>query len=257
MNFGGAGFKIADPYIHLARISYNFGSYDAGPLFRVNAGLIKPMFTYNDAMSSASLTFLERAAAVNVATETFGGGAPRLGAELTFQQTDLLRDGDNLMVSGAFTGHIASKRASEFSSDANSDGTHLLGRIAYRLWSDGVSNFQIGGDVSRILTVGGPAGPGGARSLSLQDEPEIQVDGNALVDTGPLPAERRRIVGHRGGSEFAQFLPRGRVLRVRHRARHVMCRRLRGRRRSRVLRLVRRGFVDAHGRGENLSGQCS
>ena len=110
MNFGGAGFKIADPYIHLARVSYNIGSYDSGPLFRVNAGLIKPIFTYNDAMSSASLTFLERAAAVNVATETFGGGAPRLGAELTFQQTDLLRDGDNLMVSGAFTGHIASKR---------------------------------------------------------------------------------------------------------------------------------------------------
>ena len=189
MNFGGAGFKIADPYIHLARVSYNIGSYDSGPLFRVNAGLIKPIFTYNDAMSSASLTFLERAATVNVATETFGGGAPRLGAELTFQQTDLLRDGDNLMVSGAFTGHIASKRASEFSSDGNSDGTHLLGRIAYRLWSDGVSNFQIGGDVSRILTVGGPAGPGGARSLSLQDEPEIQVDGNALVDTGPLPAK--------------------------------------------------------------------
>ena len=189
MNFGGDGFRIADPYIHIARISYNIGSYDAGPLFRVNAGLIKPIFTHNDAMSSASLTFLERAAVVNVATETFGAGAPRLGVELAFQQTDLLRSGDNLMVSAAFTSHVASKRPSEFASDGNSDGTHLLGRIAYRLWSDGMSNFQIGGDISRILTVGGPIGPLGARSLSLQDEPEIQVDGNALVDTGPLPAK--------------------------------------------------------------------
>jgi phosphate-selective porin OprO/OprP len=189
MNFGGDGFRIADPYIHIARISYNLGSYEAGPLLRINAGLIKPVFTHNDATSSASLTFLERAAVVNVATETYGGGAPRLGAELTFQQTDLFRAGDNLMVSGAFTGHVASKRASEISSDANSNGTHLLGRIAYRLWSDGVSNIQIGGDVSRVLTVGGAPGPGGARSLSLQDEPEIQIDGNALVDTGPLPAK--------------------------------------------------------------------
>ena len=188
MNFGGSGFRIADPYIHLARLSYRIGSYEAGPLFRINAGLIKPIFTYNDAMSSASLTFLERAAVVNVATETFGGGAPRLGAELTFQQTDLLRSGDNLVVSSAFTGHIASRRDWEISDDANSGGTHILGRIAYRLWSDGISNFQIGGDVSRILTVGGSAGSTGAHSLSLQDQPEIQVDGNALVDTGLLPA---------------------------------------------------------------------
>jgi phosphate-selective porin OprO/OprP len=189
MNFGGDGFRIAAPYIHLARVSYNIGSYENGPLLRINAGLIKPVFTYNDATSSASLTFLERAAAVNVATETFGGGAPRLGAELTFQQTDLFRRGDNLVVSGAFTGHVASKRSSEISSDANSNGTHLLGRIVYRLWSDGVSNIQIGGDASRILSVGDTPGPGGARTLSLQDEPEIQVDGNALVDTGPLPAQ--------------------------------------------------------------------
>jgi len=167
--------------------------------------LIKPIFTYNDATSSASLTFLERAAAVNVATETFGGGAPRLGAEVTFQQTDLLRAGDNLMVSAAYTGHVASRRASEISEDANGGGTHILGRIAYRLWSDGLSNLQIGANLSRVLTVGGPAGAGGARSLSLQDQPEIRIDGSALVDTGLLPAKGGGLWGIETAANLRNF----------------------------------------------------
>jgi phosphate-selective porin OprO/OprP len=188
-NFGGSDFGFSDPYVHLARISYNIGSYETGPLFRFNAGLIKPVFTHNDSLSSASLTFLERAAVVDAATETFGGGGSRLGAEVTFQQTNLFRSGDNLVVSGAYTGHVASKRDSGIARDANASGTHLLGRLVYRLWSDGVSNVQIGSDVSQVLTLGGPIGAQGAHSLSLRDQPEINVDGNALVDTGPLPAK--------------------------------------------------------------------
>lgn len=189
MDLGGSGFRTAEPYVHLARISYSIGSYEAGPLFRVNAGLIKPIFTYGDPTSSASLTFLERAAVVNVATGTFGAGASRLGGELTFQQASLLRPGDNLVVSAAFTGHVASKRDAAIQTDANSDGSHILGRIAYRLWSDGVSNIQLGASLSRVLTIGGSAGPGEARSLRLQEQPEIRIDGNALVDTGPIPAK--------------------------------------------------------------------
>ena len=205
MDFGGSGFGFSDPYVQLARIAYNVGSFETGPLFRVNAGLIKPIFTYSDAMSSGSLTFLERASVVNVVTHTFGGSRPRLGAELTFQQTDLLRSGDNLVVSSAFTGHIAAKRVSEVSDDVNTGGTHLLGRIAYRLWSDGASNFQIGADISRVLTVGGPLGPGGFRSLRLLDEPEIRIDGNALVDTGALPAKGASLWGIEAAANLRNF----------------------------------------------------
>ena len=62
------------------------------------------MFTYADSISSASTTFLERPDVVNVATVSYGGLDPRRGIELTFQQADLIRPGDNLVVSGAFTG---------------------------------------------------------------------------------------------------------------------------------------------------------
>jgi phosphate-selective porin OprO/OprP len=186
-DFGGDNFRFAEPYVHLARLSYIWRSDDEGPLIRINGGLIKPIFTYNDATSSASLTFLERAAVVNVATSAFGGGAPRLGAELTFQDTDLLRSGDNLVLSAAYTGHV-SARTSDIPDDSTADGTHLLGRVAYRLWSDNLSNVQIGASASRILTMGGGAADGAARALVLQDRPEIRVDGNSLVATGPLPA---------------------------------------------------------------------
>jgi hypothetical protein len=100
-----------------------------------------------------------------------------------------LRPGDNLVVSGAFTGHVASARASGVPEDATSDGTHALGRIGYRLWSDGLSNVQVGGSFSRLLTVGGGADANGAHSLTLQDQPEIRVDGNSARDRCPPRAE--------------------------------------------------------------------
>ena len=186
-DFGGDNFRFEEPYVHLARLSYMWRGDDAGPLIRVNGGLIKPIFTYNDATSSASLTFLERAAVVNVATSAFGGGAPRLAAELTFQDDDLLRPGDNLVLSAAYTGHV-SARTSDIPDDSTTNGTHLLGRVAYRLWSDDLSNVQIGASGSHILSMGGGVGEGAARTLMLQDRPEIRVDGNTLVATGPLPA---------------------------------------------------------------------
>ena len=59
MDFGGSKLAIANPIINLARISYNIGDVTnpAASHFRINAGLIKPIFTYDDSTSSASLTF--------------------------------------------------------------------------------------------------------------------------------------------------------------------------------------------------------
>jgi len=110
MDFGGSDTPFSNPFVNLARISYNIGDMNdpAQTHLRLNAGLIKPVFTYDDSTSSAALTFLERADVVNVASASYGGGTPRLGVELTFQQADIFRGGDNLAISGAFTGHNAS-----------------------------------------------------------------------------------------------------------------------------------------------------
>lgn len=203
MDFGGSNAEGSNPVVNLARISWNLGNiaYPAEPHFRINAGLIQPIFTYDDSVSSSSLTFLERAAPVNVATSAYGGLEPRRGVELTFQQADLFYAGDNLVVSAAYTGQMGT--APGASPDNTTDeGTQILGRVAYRVWSDGFSNVQIGGSASHIVNLTGAATPGGARTITLQDRPELRVDGNRLVSTGAIPATG----GNLWGAEFAANL---------------------------------------------------
>ena len=188
MDFGGTRFAIAKPIVNLARISYSFGGA-GGPTespFRINAGLIKPIFTFEDATSSAALTYLERADVVNVVTSTYGGGIPRVGVELTFHEMGLFRPGDFLVVSGAFTGQNSSGNNAALPDAIRREGTQVLGRIAYRLWSDGLSSIQVGGSASDLLTVA-ENGVGGTHTVTLREQPEIRVDGSRLVSTGAIP----------------------------------------------------------------------
>jgi len=206
MDFGGSNQEGTNPVVNLARIAWNYGNvaYPAEPHFRINAGLIQPIFTYDDSVSSASVTFLERAAPVNVATSAYGGLEPRRGVELTYQQADLFRAGDNLIVSGAYTGQMATAPNGSPTNTAD-EGTQILGRVAYRIWSDGFSNIQIGGSGSHIVNLTGAATPGGARTITLQDRPEIRVDGNRLVSTGAIPATGGNMWGLETAANIRNF----------------------------------------------------
>ena len=192
MDFGGTDLAVSQaPIINLGRISYNIGDMNdpARAHLRLNAGLIKPIFTYDDSTSSAALTFLERADVVNVATASFGGGIPRLGAELTFQQADIFRRGDNLIISGAFTGQNATGKNGALPADIIHEGDAILGRIVYRLWSDETSTLHIGGSASHLVRIAESETTPGLRAINLQDAPEIRVDGSRLVSTGPIAAK--------------------------------------------------------------------
>ncbi len=184
LDIGGANAEGSNAIINLARVAYQFGNvaYANEPHFRINAGVIQPMFTYGDGVSSASTTFMERADVVNTAISGYGGDDARRGVELNFQQADILRPGDNLVLATAFTGQRTTAPGAS-PTNTTDEGTQIVGRAAYRLWSDGFSNFQIGGSASHILNLTGTATPGGARSIALQDRPEIRVDGNRLVST--------------------------------------------------------------------------
>ena len=184
LDFGGSNFESTNPIVNLGRIAYNWGNlaYANQPHFRINAGILQPIFTYGDSVSSSSTTFLERADVVNVATTGFGGLDPRHGVELTFQQSDIFYSGDNLVLDIGYTG--ASGAANPPGAFTNTDeGTQIIGREVYRFWSDGFSNFQVGVTGSHILSLTGAAGPGGVRSIALQDRPEVRGDGNRLVST--------------------------------------------------------------------------
>jgi phosphate-selective porin OprO/OprP len=184
MDLGGANAEGSNAIVNLARVAYNWGNvaYPNEPHFRINAGIIQPLFTYGDSVSSSSTTFLERGDVVNTAIAGYGGDDHRRGVELTFQQSDFFRPGDNLVISAAYTGQPTTA-AGATPTNITDEGTQIVSRVAYRFWSDGFSNFQIGGNFADLINLTGTAAPGGARSVALQDRPELRVDANRLVST--------------------------------------------------------------------------
>lgn len=196
LNFGGtkceSGFGAAsvgqscgDSPLNLARIAYQ-----GIPNFRINVGIIQPVFTYGNSVSSAELTFMEfpsavaaaisagtttvgTSAAANIQSAGFGGDDSRRGIELDYQKTDIFMPGDNLVVAASLTG----QRTGSIRFD--DEGTNTNGRIAYRFWSDGISNFQIGVNWGDILGIPGAHG----HQFDISDRPESRVDGTQFVNT--------------------------------------------------------------------------
>ncbi len=164
-DFGSSGTERSGQ-IYLLRLAYT-----GIPNLTINGGAIQPKFTLNDSTSLADITFLERASIVNTILDPFGGSDSRRGVELIFQKAGLFRGGDNLLISTAFTG----ERIAAIKTD--DEGSQLLGRAAYRFYSDATSNYQIGVDVARIMNK-----PNGV--LAFGDRPETRVDGTQLVGFG-------------------------------------------------------------------------
>ena len=207
MNFGGSNAESGD-LINIARIAYIYNwniAYPSQPHFRINVGVIQPIMTFEDTVSSAQTTFMERASAVTMATD-IGGKDPRRGIELSFQQADIFRPGDNLVLAGSFTGQTAGPTVN----NVGDEGTNILGRAAYRIWSDGTgnvsfSNIQVGTTGARTLSLTGGAVPGAARTWTFQERPEMRVDGNRLVSTGAIPAKHAWVYGFDAAANFRNF----------------------------------------------------
>lgn len=218
MDLGGANAEGQSGIINIARVAYNIGNFAniSEPHLRINAGVIQPLFTYGDGVSSASLSFMERAAVVNTAIFGYGADARRRGLELTFQQADIFRPGDNLVISSAFTGATTTP-AGGLPTNTTDEGTQVVGRSVYRFLSDSYYNVQAGMSWAHILNVTGNAVPGGPRTVALQDRPEIRVDGTRLVSTlgstnlgtsilpSNLPMRGGDLIGFEGGGNYRNF----------------------------------------------------
>lgn len=206
LRFDFAGTDVeGNGAINIARVGY------VGiPGLRVQAGAMQPIMTLYDATSSAELTTMERAAVITTVVGAFGGDNARRGVEVTYQKEGLLYDGDNFLISSAFTGNrvtgLGGCAAGGHSGGASVDDecTQLLGRLAYRLWSDGVSNVQVGVTGAEILSLQGTT-PGTDRTLQFRERPEVRVSGERFVDTGAIPAEGGRLVGFEAGMNFMNF----------------------------------------------------
>lgn len=178
-DFGGTDIEGAG-IINVARVGY------VGiPGLRIQAGAMQPILTMYDSTSSAELTTMERPQVVTLLVGNFGGDNGRKGVEVTYQKEGLLWDGDNFLASGAFTGDRVATNGTSHSGGPDDERTQFIGRMAYRLWSDGVSNFQVGGSYAQINSLQGVAA-GGTRTLQLRERPEIRVTGERFIDTGAL-----------------------------------------------------------------------
>ena len=197
LNFGGtkckSGFGAAAEAVSCGNSALNLArvAYMGIPNFRINVGIIQPVLTYGNSVSSAELTFMEFpsvvAAVISAGTTTvgtsgsaniqsagFGGDNSRRGIELDYQKTDIFMPGDNLVVAASLTGQRTG------SIRADDEGSNTNGRVAYRLWSDGISNIQLGVDWGYILGIPGAHG----HQFDISDRPESRVDGTQFVNTG-------------------------------------------------------------------------
>lgn len=171
-DFGGSG-QEADGTVNIMRVGYT-----GIPNTRIHLGAIQPIMTMYDATSSAELTTMERPAVVTSLVGAFGGDNARKGIEVTWQKENVFYNGSNLMFSAAYTGERAgSTNGSDHTGiPGNDESTHILGRAAMRLWSDGVSNVQVGATAARILNAD-------SRTIRLESRPELRVSGDRFIDT--------------------------------------------------------------------------
>jgi phosphate-selective porin OprO/OprP len=178
LNFGGSDAEAgAGTELNIARVAY-IGI----PHFRINAGVIQPVFTLGDTVSSGQLLFIERADIVNVAADSFGGTDARKGVEFTFMKDGMFYNGDNLILSAAYTGaRTNAVNTAQGHGNGRDENSQVLGRAAFRFYSDDNSNFQFGMSGARILSLSGVGD-----TLTLQDRPEIRIDGTRLVSTGAM-----------------------------------------------------------------------
>jgi phosphate-selective porin OprO/OprP len=209
---GGEG----DPLLNKAVITY------VGiPNWHFNVGVIEPAFMMEGTTSSANLMFLERPEIENIAADTYGAGDSRRGIEIGWAKTDALWAGDNITATGTFSGGKTGSAQNHGSNvtaglaGAGDENTQVLGRVTDRLWSDGISNLQIGGNYAQVLYSGSNGNiDGGSQTLRLRDRPEVRVDGSRLIDTGAINAKTGSMFAFdiQGnwenffvGAEYAQF----------------------------------------------------
>ena len=170
---GGGGAESGDPAMSIARVAYTGINH-----LRVNLGIIEPAFGLEAATSSGQLMFLERPEIENIATDSFGGADARRGVEVAFQYENMIMPGDNFILTSAFTGSKTTAPGGTATAHGNGgdEQTQFLSHLSYRFWSDGPSNAIVGFDYATIIGTGG-----GVNSYTLQDRPQIRVDGTRLI----------------------------------------------------------------------------
>jgi phosphate-selective porin OprO/OprP len=171
-DFGGSGSEGA-------AISSAYIQYDGlGPV-HWKIGAYPTPESFDDTTSASDLLFLERAQPTDLARSVAGSDG-RDG-------TTIFAYGDDYYAAASYTGDLVQDTGVFDEQQA------LVGRVAWRAFHDGDSNFAIGADSTYVFKVADTAaGPHSPSAIRLRERPELNVDDNSfrLVDSGSIDADK-------------------------------------------------------------------
>ena len=164
-------------------------------------GYIHPFVSLEDATFPGNLLFLERPSIINIERSVAAGiQRASLGANAATE---------DYFASAYLTGPLFGAQRPTL---LNGEQVGLIGRLATRPYHDEDWNFhaEFSGQMAFHPNVIANGTPGVSRTtLTLADVPELRIDFNPLVSTGPLSARSANVYGGALGASWRNFLLAG------------------------------------------------
>ncbi|HET7575023.1 MAG TPA: porin [Sphingomicrobium sp.] len=152
---------------------------------KIWGGILTVPYTLDRATSSSNMTFMERAAPLEVAA----------GIGATTRSAVGITSNGRRWWAGAF---VTGPEADKISHDSGQAAVTARAVFMPVLASHG--SLLIGGDVQYLFNA-----PTGGSELNLRDRIELRIDGNRILGTGPLPIHSARVLSGELAGAFRSF----------------------------------------------------
>jgi phosphate-selective porin OprO and OprP len=196
--FGGAGEEDA------GHIYEMWIQYSGLKPFHFRIGAFTPAYGLDDQDSTNGMLFLERAAASDIA-RGLAGGDSREAAEVW-------ANGDRWHLNAAVTGRavgVVNSQATGVSQPFDSQ-LGFIGRVGFLPVRTDTALVELGvhgSYVARPADTGGPdtAANAARYAITLQERPELRVDGTRLISTGAINSRHADTVGLEAAAQFGSL----------------------------------------------------
>jgi len=185
-----------------ALLTYN-GLKNRGVPLVFDIGYMDVPFSLEESNSSNDVPFVERAAIINVATNIFAND---------FRSAVGARSYDDNYWAGLYlTGPTSG------TNHTTGEQIGVAGRAGYNIWQAPEGFIHLEGNVGALLK---PPAPGGIRSITLSDRPELRVDPTQILSTGSTlgtaanPLNNAVVYGVGGAAEWRNFVVSGEYYRI-------------------------------------------
>ena len=193
--FGGAGEEDAG---HIQELWFQYSGIKP---FHLRIGAFPPSIGLEDQGSTNGALFLERPAVADMARSLAGGDFR--------EAVQLWAAGDRWYASGAVSGRVVgvvNSQATGVSQPFDSN-LGLVGRVALVPFKTDDGMLQLGLHGSYVMRPADAGGPdiaaGGARyPVTLQERPELRVDGTRLISTGGINAQHASTRGIEAAAQY-------------------------------------------------------